>query len=185
MKFQPAFRTAVIVAFMAGFCLVAAAKTGDSERISIYMHQARMHATQAAANLQLLQTYSMTGVPWQVHFNRLQHVQDDVNALAKDYNRLNALRETATPAQVEALNTIQPLLQDLQAQVKEALRYLDYHSSAVNMPPFTQRVHLQYASINQIFAALCNCAKKNNVLVASAEDRSAGADCSGKSFVTP
>jgi hypothetical protein len=178
------FRKAAIVAVFAGFSLVAAAKTGDSEQISIYMHLARTHATQAAHNLALLQTYSMAGIPWQVHFNRLQQVQDNVNAIVKDYNRLNALRDSATPEQVEALNSIQPMLQDLQAQVKETLRYLDYHSNAVNMPPFTERVHVQYASVNQIFNALCNCARKNNVLVASAKDKTAASDCSGKTSAT-
>lgn len=178
------FRKAAIVAAFVGFSLVAAAKTGDSEQISFYMHQARTHATKAAADLQLLQTYSMAGIPWQVHFNRLQQVQDDVNAIVKDYNRLNALRDSATPAQVEALNSIQPMLLDLQSQVKETLRYLDYHSNAVNMPPFTDRVHVQYASINQIFNALCNCARKNNVLVASAKDKTAPTDCSSKTSAT-
>jgi hypothetical protein len=174
------FRTAAILAVIAASSIVAVAKSGDSEQIAFYMHQARIHATQTAADLQLLQTYSMAGVPWQVHFNRLQQVQDDINALVKDYNRLNTLRASATPTQVEALDTIQPVLQDLQSQVKETLRYLDYNSNMVNMPPFTQRVHMQYASVNQIFATLCNCAKKNNVLVASAKDNTAASDCSGK-----
>jgi hypothetical protein len=62
------------------------------------------------------------------------------------------------------------------------LRYLNYNSAAVNMPPFTQRVHAQYAAANQIFAALCNCAKKNNILVASAQDRTAPSDCSKRGF---
>lgn len=184
MRSHSAFRKAAIVAAMVGFSLVATAKTSDSEQISIYLHQARTHATQAAQNLGLLQTYLIAGVPWQVHFDRLQQVEDNVNALVKDYNRLNALRASATPAQVKALDSIQPLLQDLQADVKDTLRYLDYHSNAVDMPPFTLRVHMESASVNQIFAALCNCAKNNNVLVASAKDPSAAADCSTRSFVS-
>ena len=184
MKSQLAFRVAAFVAVASAFSLVTLAKTSNSEQISTYMHQARTHATQAAADLALLQTYSMAAIPWQVRFNRLQHVQDDLNALIKDYNRLNALRDSATPAQVQALDTIQPMLQDLQSQVKDTLRYLDYHSNAVNMPPFGQRVHIEYTSANQIFAALCNCAKNNNLLVASAKDQTAPSDCSDQSFVT-
>lgn len=180
-----AIRKAAIIAVMVGFSLVAAAKTGDSEQISVYMHQARVHATQAAANLALLQTYSMAGIPWQIHFNRLQQVHENVNALVKDYNRLDSLRASATPAQVEALDHIQPLLQDLHAQVRDSLRYLNYHSHEVNMPPFTQRVHVQYASVNRIFGTLCECAKRNNnIQAASAKDPTVSKDCSNKSFVT-
>lgn len=175
-------RILAITAAVAVFSIGVAAQSRDSEKISTYMHQARLHATQAAADLQLLQTYSMAGVPWQVHFKRLQQVDDDVNALVKDYNRLSALRYQSTAAQVGALDEIQPVLQDLQSQVKESLRYLDYNSAAVNMPPFTQRVRVQYAAVNHIFAALCNCAKKNNVLVASARDRTAPSDCSKPGF---
>jgi len=177
-------RNVVIAILMLGFALVASARTGYSEQISISMHQARLHATQAAADLALLQTYSKAGVPWQVHFHRLQQVQDHVNALVADYNRLDALRYKATPSQVAALDRIQPLLQDLQSQVKETLHYLVYNSVAVNMPPFTQRVRAEHASVTQIFAALCNCARNNNVLVASLRDRSAVSDCSDRSFVT-
>ena len=177
-------RNSMIVVLVLGFSLVAAAKTNYSEQISSSMHQARLHATQAAADLALLQTYFETGVPWQVHFHRLQQAQDHVNALVADYNRLDALRYRATPSQVAALDRIQPLLQDLQAHVKETLHYLVYNSAAVNMPPFTQRVRLEHANASQIFAALCNCAKNNNVLVASARDRSAISDCSNKGFVT-
>jgi hypothetical protein len=185
MKSQFAFRTAAIAAVIMSFSLVAAAKTGDSEKISLYMHQARVHATQAAHNLALLQTYYMTGVPWQVNFNRMQQVEDDVNNLVKDYNRLYALRDSATPAQAQALDSIQPLLLDLQAQVKDTLRYVNYHSNAVNMPPFAQRVQLEFAGVNKIFGELCNCAtKNNNLLVASAKDSTAASDCSDKSFVT-
>lgn len=184
MKSQLGFRVVAFVAVTVAFSLGALAKTGNSEQVSIYMHEARAHATEAAADLALLQTYSMAGIPWQVQFNRLQHVEDNVAALIKDYNRLNALRDNATPEQVKALDTIQPMLQDLQAQVKDSLRYLDYHSNAVNMPPFAQRVRIQSASVNQIFAALCNCAKNNNILVASAKDRTAPSDCSRKSSVT-
>lgn len=86
-----AVRIAVIVAVTAGFSLVSAAKNRDSEQISIYMHQARIHTAQAGQDLALLQTYSMAGVAWQVHFNRLQHVEDDVNALVKDCNRLSQI----------------------------------------------------------------------------------------------
>lgn len=184
MKLHFAIRIAAVIAASVGFSLVAAAKTSDSEQISIYMHQARAHANEAGHNLALLQTYAMAGVPWQVHFNRLQLVEDNVNALVKDYNHLNALRASATPEQLRALEGIQPLLQDLQAQVKDTLRYLDYHSNAVDMPPFEQRVHAEFASINRIFADLCNCAKNNSILVASAKDRTAPSDCSDKSFVT-
>jgi hypothetical protein len=180
-----AIRKAAIIAVMVGFSLVTSAKTGGPEQISIHMHQARVHASQAVANLELLQTYSMAGIPWQVHFNRLQQIEDNVNALVKDYNRLNTLRASATPAQVEALDSIQPVLNDLHAQVKDTLRYLDYNSSAVNMPPFTQRVRSHYASVNQIFATLCDCAaRETNIQVGSAKDLSVSKDCSNKSFVT-
>jgi hypothetical protein len=179
------FRNVCIAGVIAGFSLIAAGKTRDSEQISIYMHQARVHSIQAARDLALLQTYSMAGVPWQVHFNRLQLVDDSVNSLVNDYNRLNALRASATPSQVETLNTIQPILQDLHAQVKESLRYLNYHSNEVHMPPFTRLVHVEFANVNTIFASLCNCTKKNNnVLVAYEKDKTAISDCSNKSFVS-
>lgn len=57
----------------------------------------------------------------------------------------STLRYQSTAAQVGALDQIQPVLQDLQSQVKETLRYLNYNSAAVNMPPFTQRVQVQYS----------------------------------------
>jgi hypothetical protein len=186
MKSQFALRVAAVAAFTLAFSLVGVAQTTASKQITTYMHQARVHSAQAAADLALLQSYSMTGIPWQVDFNRLQHIEDDVNALIKDYNHLSALRANATPSQVDTLDRIQPLLQDLKAQVKESLRYVEYHSAAVNMPPFEQRVHVQYANANRIFSTLCDCAKKNNnVLVASLQDPTVFSDCSDKKLGMP
>ena len=186
MKTQFAIRAAATTALVVGFSLVALAKTGDSEQISINMHQARVHSAQAAADLDVLESYSMSGVPWETYFNRLQHVEDDVNAVIKDYNHLNALRASATPAQIEALNAIRPILQGLQVQVKETLRYVDYHSAAINMPPFVRRVHLEFASANSILSNLCDCAKKNDsVQLASVKVPIAASDCSSKKVTAP
>jgi hypothetical protein len=162
MKPQAIFRAAAIILAIGGFSFCASPQTRDSRQISTCIHEARIHAAQAADDLAMLQIYSMTGIPWQVRFTRLQKVEDDLQALAKDTQHLYALSDHATTDQLFAMDRVEQLTKSLLIRVKESRRYLDYHSAAADMAPFRDRVNSGYASANEIVTILCQCEKKTS-----------------------
>ena len=180
------FRTIAVIAALSGFGLVAAAQSTNSQKISIDMHQARVHALQAVDDFELLQTYSMAGIPWQVHYSRLQKIQDEVRALGKDAARLNLLKDDARFDQQIAIERVNALSTSLAIRVGESLHYLNRHTAAVNKEPFALRVRSQYDSSKEIFSILCQCARKADRTATQISsdgadaytDATAAADCS-------
>lgn len=162
MKLRSSLQTSALIAIVAGSSLVAATEPPDSVQVSLYMQEARLHAAQVVGDLELLRTYSMAGVPWQVHFARLQKVEDEVLALATDTQQLYALSDRATTDQLYAMDRVEQLTKSLAVRVKESLRYLNYHSATVDMPAFTNRVNSEYASAKEIMRILCECRARVN-----------------------
>ncbi|WP_348261057.1 hypothetical protein P8935_14740 [Telmatobacter sp. DSM 110680] len=164
-----AFRmVAVIAAALLLSSAAFAVKPASSVEISILMGQARQDAVLADKDMTALESYSMAGVPWQVHFLRLQEIQVHVNDLMKDVNQLRAIESNGTPSQQDAINRLDSLVSSMAANVRVTIKYLNQNHSRVNMPPFNDQVHIDRLLINSIYNVTRAHAPKNNMYFADA-----------------
>jgi hypothetical protein len=141
-------------------------KPSPSVEISILMGQAKADAAHADKDMTALETYSMANVPWQVHFLRLQEIQVDVNNLLKDVNQLKVIEDKGTPSQQDAINRLDPLVHSMAFNINATIKYLNQNHSTVNMPIFTDRVHVNRLLINSIYNVTRAHAPKDNTLFA-------------------
>lgn len=174
---------AVVVTLLSAACV---AQNRDSAQVAQLLMEAKGHAVQAATDAAHLETYHMAGIPWQVHYFRLVQTGDDLKALTKDLKQLRRLRDEASPTQQKVIDKFATLLGGLNLRVSATRKYLVQNSAAVNMPIFHEQIRSNYADIERVSAALCNCVKSENnrILAANAgfpkvphPGKSAGPDC--------
>jgi hypothetical protein len=115
-----------------------------------------------------------------------------VSALAKDQRQLNTLRDSATPEQQAIIDRLRILMGGLALSVNSTRHYLVHNQSEVNMPTFHNQVRENFAQIQRVSAAVCQCASagSNALLTAKAAPlgkpgtkKTAGPDCPSTSTV--
>lgn len=162
-----AFRATALLAVALPLSSAAfAAKPSPSVEISILMGQARSDAALADKDMTVLESYSMAGIPWQVHFLRLQQIQVHVNDLLKDVNQLKSIEEKGTPSQQDAINRLDPLVRSMAANINATIKYLNHNHSTVNMPMFTDKVHVDRLLLTSIYNVTRSHAPLDNTLLA-------------------
>lgn len=163
-----AFRATALLAVALPLSSAAfAAKPSPSVEISILMAQARADAVMADKHMTVLETYSMAGIPWQMHFLQLQQIQVDVNNLSKDVNQLKAIKDKGTSSQQDAINRLDPLVRSMSANIDATIRYLNHNHSTTNMPVFTDQVRVNRLLLRSIYNVTRSRAPKDNTLFAN------------------
>ncbi|UWZ85299.1 hypothetical protein [Occallatibacter riparius] len=171
------FRNAAAAAFLVLLSTACAAVTGDAEKISQLLRQAKTDAVQTANDALQLETYSMANIPWQVHYYRLVATGDGVNALVKDWKQLQQLRDKATPEQQAVIDQLGELLNGLAIRVNAARHYLAQNPNEVNMPTFHDQIRANNTDIQNASLAVCQCASKARQLLTAKVDKNSGPDC--------
>jgi wobble nucleotide-excising tRNase len=137
-------RTITVVAALA-LGLVACplwltAQTADSEQINQLFAEARLHASNAEKDAELLESYTRSMVTWETHSAKLHAIRGHVNDLIRDFNRAKDLRAEASPWQQEAIDKIEPLLKSMADHLSATIDHLNDNQSKVRMPEYQSYV---------------------------------------------
>jgi hypothetical protein len=139
-----------------------AAQTPDSASISKLFQQARDHAEQANDDISVLDSSRFSNYAPQMHGLYLQKVKEHAAELFRDYYQLQVLREKGTPQQREAIDRLEPLLKDMATSLTNTLQTFNAHPSHVQMPPYRNRIHSDWQTINAVYEHLCQCTDRNS-----------------------
>lgn len=139
-----------------------AAQTPDSASISKLFQQARDHAAQANDDISFLDANRLSNFAPQMHALYLQQIKDHAADLFRDYYQLLALRDKGTPQQREAIDRLDPLFRDMATSLINTMQTFNSHPARVNMPPYKNRIHSDYTTINAVYRHLCECSNKNS-----------------------
>jgi hypothetical protein len=138
-----------------------AAQTPDSASISKLFHQAKDHAALANDDITFLDSSRFSGLDFRTHFLYLENVKQHAADLFRDYYKMQMLRDKGTPQQREAIDRLDPLLREIATTLTSTIQALNANRELVNMPPFRDRIHSDYLTINAVYEHLCKCANDN------------------------
>lgn len=134
-----------------------AAQTPDSATISKLLLQARNHAAQAEDDARYLYSGRFSNLAPRSHAMYLEKVKEHVNELAKDYGKLQMLRENGTPQQREAIDQLEPLLREMALSLTNTIRAFNENPGQVNLPPFRNRIDSDWSIVNAVYQHLRKC----------------------------
>ena len=137
MKFGSIFRissgVAVLALLIAMTAPSAAAQTSDSAKVSNLLAQAESHATLLKNDAATLQSFTRSGVSWQSHAGQLEVMKTHVNNLGKVEEQLRDARSEGAPWQQEAIDQINPLLQDMADHLTATINHLNENQGQVHV----------------------------------------------------
>ncbi len=149
MKLRTVLRTAGGFAASFGLLLLLSspvihAQTADSEEISKLLTAAEDHATLAAHDAEILDSYTRSAISWKTHNVKLAEIAENVNELGKINKQLDDLKSQGSPWQQKAIGHIDLLLRDLAAQLTATIDHLKNNQSRVHMQPYRDYAHASY-----------------------------------------
>ena len=148
MKFRIVlFRIGTVAAAALLFALsvqTMSAQASDSEEISKLLTDAKSHAVLAEDDAAMLESFTRSQRPWQLHSKKLDDIRDHVNALGKVSKQLADLRSEGSSWQQAAIDQIDPLLREMAGQLSMTIKHLRENQSRVHMQAYRDYAHESY-----------------------------------------
>ena len=138
---------ATLLGIAAGTSLVARAQTRDSENIRQFFTEMKQHAVDAEYDAELLESYTRSSMPWQVHSQRITEMTTHVNDLGRDFNTAKKLRAQGSEWQKDAIDQIEPLLIGMADHLSASINHLKDNHLKTGMQPWTE-----YVKGNRVYA---------------------------------
>jgi hypothetical protein len=125
-----------------------AAEKPDSEQVSNLLSQASTMAFQLKADAETMETFTRTSVSWQSHASAIAQIKEHANALAKQVDKLKAVREDASPWQTTAIDRIGPYLDEMSGYIDAVIENLNQHPERLNTAEYKDylEANADYAS---------------------------------------
>lgn len=114
---------------LAGFLVTSstakAADVQDSEQVSKLLSEAKTMAFQLKEDAATMESYTRTNVSWESHAVQINQIKEHVNALGRQATKLKDARGSASPWQKEAIDRIDPFLDELAGYTSAIIEHLN------------------------------------------------------------
>ena len=140
---------ALLVAGLLGTSVTTkAAEKPDSEQVSNLLSQARTMAFQLKEDAETMETFTRMNVTWQSHAIAIGQIKEHANALAKQVDKLKAVRDEASPWQMTAIDRIDPYLDEMSGYIEAVIENLNQHPERIGTPEYKDylEANADYAS---------------------------------------
>lgn len=128
----------------------AVAQNADSAEISSLLSEAQHHAALLDDDADQLVSYTRSKLHWESHAQQLESMKTHVNNLGNVTAQLNNLRSEGSPWQQQAIDQINPLLQEMANHLTATINHLNENQSRVHMPAYQDYAHGNYELASRI-----------------------------------
>jgi hypothetical protein len=116
------------------------AQNPDSTEINDLLKEVKTHAVLAEDDALTLESYTRSKVSFRSHATRLNQMKEHANEMIDEFNRLGTLRASGSPWQQEAIDRINPLLNDMATHLTATINHLNDNQGRIGMPPYKEYV---------------------------------------------
>jgi len=103
----------------------AASRTEENPEVTRLLAEARDEAAALSKDADEMEALTRSDVSWQSHAAMLDNVRDHINSLGRTIEKLNAMRDSASDWQRQAIDRSIPLMRDLAANTTAAINHLN------------------------------------------------------------
>lgn len=136
----PTLKRIMLLAIALSMPLVVKAQAVDSSKVNDLLKESRTHAVLAEDDAQTLDVYTRSKLSWLSHATRVHEMKEHANDLIRDFNQLSSMRAEASPWQQEAIDRINPLLQEMAAHLNATINHLNDNQNRIHMPEYQEYV---------------------------------------------
>lgn len=106
-------RTLLLAGFMMSSIAVRASDAPDSEQVSKLLSETKTMAFQVKEDAATMEGFTHMNVAWESHAGAINQIRDHVNALGKQWAKLQNAKDSAAPWQKTAIDRIKPFVDEL------------------------------------------------------------------------
>ena len=123
----------ILALLIAGYLAVSpASKAGetpreDSEQVTKLFAETKAEAVQLREDALEVVVWARSNLSWESHTQKIVEIKEHVNQAGHLLAQLNELRDTASPWQQKAIDTIHPLLKEMADNVEATIEYYNNH----------------------------------------------------------
>ncbi len=112
----------------------------DSKQVAELFQKAKAEAAQIRRDSHDLIAYHRSRLSWQSHAVQLGQIKEHVNEVGELEQQLRDARESGSPWQQEAIDRINPLLQELADNLTSTINHLNEHRNGLFASPYPEYV---------------------------------------------
>ncbi|MFY9791447.1 MAG: hypothetical protein WA474_15640 [Candidatus Sulfotelmatobacter sp.] len=105
--------------------VLAASRTEENPEVTRLLAEARDEAAALSKDADEMEALTRSDVSWQSHAAMLENIKDHINSLGRTVDKLNAMRDSASDWQRQAIDRSIPLMKDLAANTTAAINHLN------------------------------------------------------------
>lgn len=117
-----------------------AAQNPDSAAVSKLLQTVKSHAAAADDDAATLASFARSRMDKRHHAGQLNQIKEHVNALIRDSNELNSIRDQGSPWQQQAIDRITELLPEMADHLTATITHLNEHPTHTQMKPYRDYV---------------------------------------------
>jgi hypothetical protein len=123
---------------------IYAAESPASSEVSDLLTQAKSHVIQLKHDAEEMESFTRSQMDWRTHATQLAQIKEHANNLGEVVQKLNDARSTAAPWQQEAMDRINPVLQELASNIESTIDHVNKNQERTHMPAFKDYVKANY-----------------------------------------
>jgi len=126
-----------------------AAQTADSAQVTKLLADAKAQAASAANDAELLQSYTRSTLSLESHASQIEKIRTHVNDLGRTVSEMKAARGVASNWQQQAIDRIDPLLQEMADSLSTTIKHMNDNPSRIHMQPYRDYAAATYDFANR------------------------------------
>jgi len=144
-----------IVALSAALLLIArvdvqAKPEDDNKEVSKLLEDVKAQATDLQRDSDELESFTRSDLSWQSHAEELDRIKERINTIGKTISRLQALENSASPWQREAIERIIPVAQKLASNTTAAIEHLRSNPLKIHEPQYQEYIKSNAEAATQL-----------------------------------
>ncbi len=158
---------------LASLALQAARPSTDSAEINSLLADAKTEAEQLRMDTAEMETFTRSNLSWKTFAAKASAIKDHINKIGELNGKLNNARGGGSPWQQQAIDRINPLLQELASNVGATINHLSEHQSLVHSTHYREYVqtnHQQATNLASLISDYVEYGKAKDKMEALAKD---------------
>jgi hypothetical protein len=145
----PLILALVVAGYLAVSLAAEATETSnnDSEQVTKLFAETKAEAVELREDAMQVHAFTRSDLSWQSHASNLEEIKQHVNQAGRLLAQLNEARDSASPWQQRAIDSIYPLLKELADNVQATMEYFNEHKEHFKVSSYSD-----YAATNKELA---------------------------------
>ncbi len=114
-----------VLFLLSPLALLAASRNEENLEVTRLLAEARDEAATLSKDADEMEAMTLSDLSWESHAYMLNNIKDHINNLARTIDKLNAMRDSASDWQKQAIDRSIPLMKDLAANTTAAINHLN------------------------------------------------------------